>query len=116
MPNPLMRSSTVKVFYIGIEDALELLLLEDQQMVQAFLSHTSQEALADRIGTWGLNRRLEQLDATGDRHTSKASPKLTVVISYQVLWRLPIRSRFPELLGHPSIGRRSCHPHVKHLP
>ncbi len=38
LPNPLMRSSTVKVFYIGIEHALELLLLEDQQMVQAFLS------------------------------------------------------------------------------
>ena len=40
LPNPLMRSSTVKVVYISIEDALELLLLIDQQVIEAFLPHT----------------------------------------------------------------------------
>ena len=51
LPNPLMGSCLVEVRHIRIEDALELLLMEDQQMVQAFLSDTSQEALADGIGS-----------------------------------------------------------------
>jgi hypothetical protein len=40
LPYPLMRSSLVEVHYILIEHTLELLLVEDQQVVKAFLSHT----------------------------------------------------------------------------
>jgi len=53
-----MESCLVEVAYIGIEHALELLLVEDQQMVQTFMSDTSQEALADRISLWCMNRVL----------------------------------------------------------
>ena len=76
-----MRSCLVEVGHIGIEHALELLLLQDQQMIQAFLTNTSHEAFTDRIGAWRMNRRCEQLDATGLRYTSKARPKCVVVIS-----------------------------------
>ncbi len=110
-----MGSSLVEVGDIGIEHALELLLLKDQQVVQAFLSHTSQEALADRIGSRSVIGRLEKLDATGRRHSEETGSKLAVVITNQVLRHLPIRSRFPQLLRHPGIGRRSCDAHVDHL-
>ena len=40
LPNPLMGSCLVEVHHIHIEHALQLLLLKDQQMVQAFLPHT----------------------------------------------------------------------------
>src|SRR5215472_2850637 len=52
--NPLMGLCLVEVGHIASEHVLELLLLHDQQMVQAFLPHTSQEAFTDRIGSRGV--------------------------------------------------------------
>ena len=111
-----MRSCLVEVPHIRIEDTLELPLMKDQQMVQAFLSDASQEALADGIGSWGMNRRFEDLDRARFRHTSKARSKLAVVITNQVLGCEPIRGRFSQLLRHPGISRRSRHAYVDHLP
>src|SRR6266516_2138533 len=64
LPNPLMGSCLVKVRHIGIEDALELPLMEDQHMVQAFLSDTPQEALADGIGSGCMIRCFQNLNPT----------------------------------------------------
>src|SRR5262249_30272017 len=44
--NPLMRPCLLEVGHIGLEDALELPLLQDQQVVQTVLPHTPGEALA----------------------------------------------------------------------
>src|SRR5437016_10807120 len=80
----LMRSCLVEVDHIGIEHALELLLLKDQQVVEAFLPHTPHEAFADRIGAWRMRGRFENLDATCPRHPSKARPEFAIVITNQV--------------------------------
>ena len=114
--NTLMRSCPVEVHHILIEHALKLLLVEDQQMVKAFLSHTSQEAFADRIGSWCMNGRFENLNSTRCRHASKARPKFAIVITNQILRCLPIRGSFSELLRNPGIGRRPCHDYVDHFP
>ena len=84
-------------------------------MIEAFLSHAPQEALTDGIGSWSMNRRFEQLDAARFRHPSKAGPKFAIVITNQILGRLPIRGGFPQLLCHPGIGRRACHADMDHL-
>jgi len=105
--NTLMRSCPVEVHHILIEHPLELLLAEDQQMVEAFLSYTPQIAFADRIGAFRMIGRFENLNSTRCRHASKARPKFAIVITNQILRRLPIGSSFPELLRHPGIGRRS---------
>jgi hypothetical protein len=94
--HPLMRSCLVEVQHIRIEHALELPLLQDQQMVQAFLPHTSHEALTDGIGSWCVIRRLEHLNGTCGRYTSEAGPKFAIVITNQVLRSLPIRGGFSE--------------------
>jgi hypothetical protein len=111
--HPLMGSCLIEVDHIRIEHALELLLLQDQQMVQAFLSHTPQKAFADRVGSWGLNRRCEDLDRARFRYPSEARPELAIVITNQVLRCEPIRggvSQFTAVVGpprHPSaIGSR----------
>ena len=109
-----MGSCSVEVPHIVIEHALELLLAEDEEMVQAFLSDTPQEAFADGIGSWGMNRRGEYLNGTCGRHASKAWPKFVVVISYQILGCMPIRGGFSKLLGHPGIGRRARDAHMDH--
>ena len=110
--DPLMRSCLVEVCHIRIEHAVELPLMQDQQVVQTFLPYTPQEAFADRIGSWRMIRCFENLDATCCRHTSKARPKFAIVITNQILRRLPIRGGFSQLLRHPGIGRRACHAHM----
>jgi hypothetical protein len=115
LPNPLMGSCSVEVDDIRIQDPLELLFLKNQQMVKAFLPDTPQEALADRISSWGMNWRFDDLDRARFRYPSKARPELAIVIPNQVLGGEPIRGRFPQLLSHPGIGRRACHTHVDHL-
>src|SRR6266567_4187007 len=79
--NPLMGSCLVEVDHIRIEHALELLLLKDQQMIQAFLTNTSQEAFTDGIGSGSVNGGFEQLDATSRRHSAETGSKLAVVIT-----------------------------------
>src|SRR2546421_6280016 len=92
--NPLMGSCLVEVDHIRIEHALELLLLKDQQMIQAFLTNTSQEAFTDGIGSGSVNGGFEQLDATGPCHTSETRPKFGIVITNQVLGCVPIGGGF----------------------
>jgi len=111
-----MRSCLVEVRYICIEDALELLLVEDQQVVEAFLPHTPQEAFAERIGSWRMKGRLENLESTRCRYPSKTWSKFAIIITNQILRCLPVRSGFSEVLRDPEIGRRSCHAYVDHLP
>ena len=94
LPDPLMRSCQVEVGHIPIENPVELLLVEDQQVVKAFLSHTPQEAFADRIGSWGVRRCFEYLNSTRCRHTSETGPKFAIVITNEVLGCLPIRRGF----------------------
>src|SRR5215472_7754084 len=76
-------------------------------MVEAFLPHTPQKAFAYGVGSWSMNRRFEQLDAIRRYHSVETGSILAVVITDQILWCLPIRRRFPQLLRHPGIGRRA---------
>ncbi len=114
--HPLMRSCLIEVRSIQIEYALELLLAEDQHVVKAFLSHAPQEAFADGIGTGCMVGSFENLNRTRCRHTSKAGPKFAIIITNQILWRLPIRCSFSQVLRHPGIGRRPCHAYVDYPP
>ena len=93
---------------------LVLLLAEDEEVIQAFLPHTSQEAFTDSIGSWGMNRRFEDLDRARFRYPSKARPELAIVITNQILRRLPIRVASRSGTRHPRIGRRSSDPDMDH--
>ena len=114
--DPLMWSCSVEVHHVLIEHALELLLAEDQQVVQAFLSDAPHIAFADGIGSWCMIRGFENLDRTCCRYTSEEGPKFAIVISNKILGCLPIRGRFPGLLRYPRVGRRSCHSDMDDLP
>ncbi len=81
MPNPLMRSCLIEVGHIGASARAGAASREGPVGVEAFLSYTSQEPLTDGIGPWGMNRRFEQLNATGGRHASKTGSELAVVIT-----------------------------------
>jgi len=97
-----LRPCLVEVGHIGMEDALELLLLKDQQVVQACLSDAPQEAFADRIGSWCVIGGPEQLDATGRRHSLETGSTRAVVISKQIVRCLPVGGGFSERYAPPT--------------
>jgi len=74
-------------------------------VVKAFLPHTPQESLTDRIGSGSVIRRLEHFYATCRCHSHKTGFELAIVITEQILRCLPIRGGFPKLLRHPDISR-----------
>jgi hypothetical protein len=96
-----MGPCLIEVGHISIEDALELPLVKNQQVVQTFLPHTPQEPLADRIGSGSVIRGHENLDAACRRHTSEEGPKFGIIIPNQVLGCVPIRGRFSERYAPP---------------
>ena len=100
-----MGSCPIEVGDIAIEHALELFLMQDQQVVQALLSHAPQETFADGIGSGRMIRGFENFNGACGRHLSKARPEFAIVITNQVLWHLPIGSGFSQLLCYPGIGR-----------
>ena len=110
-----MRPCPIEVGGIAIEHALKLLLLEDQQVVEALLSYTSQEAFADCIGSGSVRGCVENLNSTGCRHTSETGAKFAVVITHQILRGLSKRGGFSKLLCSPSVGRISCDADVDHF-
>jgi hypothetical protein len=99
--NSLMRSGLIEVHHIPIEHALELLLVENEQVVKAFLSYTSQQAFADRISSGSVIGCVENLHGTRGRHSSETGAKFTIVIPNQILWCLPIRRGFSERYAPP---------------
>src|SRR5712692_584603 len=114
--NPLMWSHSIEIRDIGTQDTMQLLLMDDQEMIQALSSHTPQEAFTDRIGSRRVIGRFEHLDATRCCDSSETKPELAIIIANKVLWRLSIRSRFPKLLCGPGVGRTSGHAHMNDFP
>src|SRR5262249_40616585 len=110
--DPLMRPGPVEVVYIDIEDALELLLLQDEQMIETFATHTTQKAFTDRIGAWRAIRCFQDLDTAGCGHTSKTGTEFVITISDEILRSLSKGSRFPQLLCGPGVGWRASDPHM----
>jgi hypothetical protein len=85
-------------------------------VIQAFSSHTSQKAFADSICLWRSLRRSKHLDATRCCYACDTRPEFAIIIPNEICWRLPIRSRLPQLVRYPEIRRRSRHVHMQHPP
>ena len=111
-----MGSGLIKVQDIVLEKAVELLLMQDQEVIQAFSSHASQKTFTDSICLWGSIRRSKYLDATRCCDACETRPEFAIIIPNEICGRLPIRSRLPQLLRNPGIGRRSRHIHMDDLP
>ena len=91
-----------------------LLLMEDEQMIEALTPHTAQEPLTDGIGAWGVIGGCEHLDATRFSNPHEGHPKLAIIITDEVLRSNTKSGSFPKLLCRPRIGGRACHAYVDH--
>ena len=112
----LMGAGLVEIENILLEEAMELLLMQDQEVIQAFSSHTPQKTFTDRIRLGSSIRCSKYLDPSGCGHARKTQPKFPVIIPDEVFGCLPIRRRFSQLLRHPRISGRTGHIHMNHLP
>src|SRR5215470_16829772 len=107
--NTLMWSRPVEIRNIGTQHTMQLFLMEDQYMVKALSPNTSQKTFTNRIGPWCVIGRFENLDAARCCNTSETRAKLAIVIADEVLRRVSIGSRLPQLLCGPSVGRSARH-------
>ena len=116
LPKPLMRSSLIEVDDIGLEEAVELLLMQDQEVIQTFSSHASQKTFTDSIRLGSSIRRSKHRDPTCSGYSRTNPPKFLVIIPDEIFWGLSIQSRFSQLLCNPRVGWRSGHIYMDDLP
>ena len=100
--DPLMRSSSVEVVHICAQHPVKLLLMEDEQMIEALTSYTSQEPFTDGIRSRCVIRGFENLDGTRLSKPREAHPKLAIVITDEVLRSHTIGGGFSKLLCGPA--------------
>ncbi len=92
-----------------------LLLMQDEQVIEALTSHTAQEALPDGIGAWSVIRGCENLDVARLGNLSEAHTKFAIIIPDEVFRTYTKGGSFPKLLCHPSVSGRACHADVDHF-
>jgi hypothetical protein len=80
-----MRPSLVEGLDRGMQYAVKLLLMQDEQVIEAFSPHTPEKALADGIRSRGAIRGCEDLAATRLRNPREARPKRAIVLPKEVL-------------------------------
>ncbi len=110
-----MRPGSVEAVPIRVEHALELLLMQDEQMIEALTPYTAEEPLTDGIRARDVIRSFKNLNVTRLRNPSEAHPKLAIVITDEVLRPHTKGGGFPKRFGSPSVGGRSCHADVDHF-
>src|SRR6266852_9311591 len=90
LPKPLMGAGLIEVRCIRHEKPGELLLMENEEVIQAFSPHAPQKAFANSICSWSSIRRSQHLDATGGCHVCKTRPEFAISISNEIFRRLSI--------------------------
>jgi hypothetical protein len=80
----------------GMKDAVQLLLVQDEQVIETLATHTAQKPFTDRIGAFRMHGRFQDLDAAGCGHASETGSKLGITIADELLRPLFIGSRFPQ--------------------
>ena len=103
LPNPLMGPSPFQVLHIFANHPIELLFPQDQDVIEAFCSHTDQELFTECI-RFGLTvRGFQNFYRRPYNNACKGFPILTVAIPNQKARRLTKSGCLAQLLSHPSI-------------
>ena len=89
LADTLVRPRPVEVADVLHEDATEVPLAEEQDVVQILPPDATQEALTDGVDPRRSRRRAEDLDAARGRDAGEVGPELPVVVVDQEPRRLP---------------------------
>jgi len=91
-----MWPDSIEVLNVGGKYAVELLLMQDEQVVETLSSHTSKKPFTDGIRSRGVKRSFKNLNVTRLRNSREAHPKLAIMITDQILRSLSIGGGFPN--------------------
>jgi len=91
-----MWSCLVEGGDIRIEDAVELLLMQDEQMIEALSPDTAQEALTDGIGAGSVIGGSEDFNVARCCDSGERGSKFVIVIPDEVLRSRAKGSGFPK--------------------
>ncbi len=112
----LMRARLVEVRHILLEHSTEMGLAHDHDVIEALAAHAPQQAFAERIRAWCLDRRSEHLDPCSHCNGIEVRPVFRIIITNQILRPLAVGRRFPQLLRDPRVTWRARHPDVHDPP
>ena len=78
-----MGTCAIEVGAIGLQDVGKLLLVQDEQVIEALTPYAPQEALTVRVGARSVEWCPQECDACPSRHPCKERAELTVIIANQ---------------------------------
>jgi len=76
-----MRSCAIEIRDMLTDNSMEMAFTQNEDIIEAFASHTAQEALTDRIGLGCLHRRFGHLNLTVLGDAGKTQPLLVSAFS-----------------------------------
>ena len=80
------------------------MLVQDEEVVQTFPSHRTDESFTDGIRSWGFEGGFNLLGSAGSGHGRKLFTILLVIVANEILGMLAPGCGFPKLLSRPGIS------------
>ena len=107
LPDALMGPGVIVVIYEFGDEAMQLVVVENKYVVQAFPFEGADEALTVGVGLGYLERCLQLFDATTGGKGREPSTVLAVPIANEIFGSLAPGCCFPQLLYGPRIAGRA---------
>jgi len=111
----LLWTGMIDVVHVLLKDALEMTVVDDEDMVYTLPTNTPQEALADGIGPRRTDRSPEDLNPARCHDASQQGTVCAVSVSDQVARPSSERRGFSQLLRNPLIGRMPRDSDMNHV-
>ena len=113
----LVGTGTIEIG-LGVlpQNAAQLALAEDHDVVQTFTAHGAEKSLADGIEIGRVRRDLHNLDLSTLGHGGKPLPELVVVVPNEVPRPRAVWCGLPQLLGGPCVGGTAGHVEMDDFP
>jgi hypothetical protein len=107
VPEGLVTRFVVEADVLG-DNAPEVILTEDEDVVEQLSAERTGEALSKGIHVWRAYRRAYDAHPRRSEYFGEPSAELRVVVADDNLWR-PVHGGVPGLLRAPLVGRRIRH-------
>ena len=99
LTDALMGPAGIVVVAVLVEDALKVVLAEDEEMIETLSSHRADQAFAVRVRLGRHHGRADHPDARALGDLVEDGSELGIVVAEEELRSLPERRQLPKLLG-----------------
>ena len=107
-----MGASLIEEDHIGLEQPRELLLVKDQEVIQAFSSHAPQKAFTHGIRDGAFGTASEEPSSHSLLQRAQNSGQICDHYPESNILELVHTGSPPAAVRDPGIGRSSCHIHM----